>query len=170
MIVAACSLMNRLTLIKPVLVWSTESLGFAYGILLADCFELFKRWSGRRWVKKSVSLFILGCITGVAYLKFKPIDFWGDYCLKIFLCIILLLLILQLTRKVRIGNRLIKFLGSISYEVYLLHGTMFYVVMSIEAVSDSGVFIWMAISLIILSASIVSWLSDKLFHLIYYDL
>lgn len=165
LIVIACSLIDRLTSLKLTLVWPTESLGFAYGIILADCYEMFKEWSSRNWAKKSIFLFVFGTVIGVAYLKFKPIAFWGDYCLKIFLGIVLLLLILQLTRKFRFGNRMNKFLGSISYEIYLLHGTIYSIVLSIKAAEHSGIFIWLTVILVILAAAFISWLSRQILAL-----
>lgn len=162
LIVVTCSLIDRLTSVKLTLIWPTESLGFAYGVLLADCFELFKKWSAKQWGLKSIFLFLMGAVTGVAYLKLKPIDFWGDYCLKIFLGIVLLLLILQLTRKFNIGNKMSQFLGSISYEVYLLHGTIFSAVLNIGLANNSGIFIWLAVVFVILAAAFISWLSGQI--------
>lgn len=162
LIVIACSLIDRLTSIKLTLVWPTESLGFAYGIILADCFDIFKKWSSINWAKKSIFMFVFGTVTGVAYLKFKPVAFWGDYCLKFFLGIVLLLLILQLTRKFSIGNCMSKFLGSISYEIYLLHGTIYSIVLSTKAAEHSGIFIWLTVILVILAAALISLLTRQL--------
>lgn len=126
LVVIAYSLICQLSSQRITWGRAPESLGFVYGILAANCIDQLKEWTGSpQWVKKSVLLFLLGGITGVAYLKFKPVEFFGSYCLKVALGVVLLLLILQLTRRMRIGNKVMAFLGGISYEVYLLHGAVF---------------------------------------------
>ena len=114
LVVVSCSLIDRLTPLKLTLIWPTESLGFAYGIILFHYLDRLKKWSGEGWLAKSGYLILLGGITGSAYLKFKTVEFWGDYCLKIFLGIVLLTLMLHLTVRMIIGNKVNIFLGEIS--------------------------------------------------------
>lgn len=153
------SLIDRLTPLKLTFIWPTESVGFAYGIILADCAEWMKAWSGRRWLKKSFLFLLVGGITGSAYLKFKSAEFLGDYCLKIFLGFVLLVLMLQLIRRIKIGNKALAFLGSISYEVYLLHGAVFTFLAGVSGIENSGVFIWSAVIITVVIAAIVKMVS-----------
>lgn len=145
-------MIDRLTPLKLTLIWPTESIGFAYGIILADCVEWMKVWSDRGWLKKSIWLFLIGGIAGSAYLKLKSAGFLGDYCLKIFLGFVLLILILHLIRKMKIGNQALAFLGSISYEVYLLHGVVFAFLTGATGIENSGVFIWGALIITVVTA------------------
>lgn len=155
LVVISFSLIDRLTPLKITLIWPTESVGFAYGILLADCAPWLKKKMADQWMKKSVLLFLLGGVTGVAYLKFKTVAFLGDYCLKIFLGFVLLMLILQLLRKIEIGNKVLAFLGGISYEVYLLHGPLFLLVGKAAGIENSGLFIWTIMILTVVLAVVV---------------
>ena len=68
------SLVNQLAPIKLML-WPAESVGFIYGIILANCLEQFKRWTEVKWINKSIMLTILGGVLGIVYLKFKPVEF-----------------------------------------------------------------------------------------------
>ena len=78
---------------------------------------------------------------GVSYLKFKTIPFFGDYTLKIILGLAITLFILAINVRVNIGNKISYFLGSISYEVYLLHGIVFGIVDAMIPGLESGMFI-----------------------------
>lgn len=160
LVILSFSLIDRLTPIKMTLLWPTESMGFIYGILLADFIEVLKVWTNCRWKLKSIIFFASGGILGVLYLKFKTINFFGDYCLKILLGIVLLTLILQLIRRITIGNRALAFLGNISYEVYLLHGTAFMFLAEVSGIKRSGLFIWGALITTIIIAAAVKKISD----------
>ena len=104
-------------------------------------------------------IFLLGGITGVAYVKYKPVKFMGDYCLKIFLGFLLLMLILQLIRRIKIGNKVLAFLGSILYDVYLLHGIVFTIRVGVVRIDNSGAFVWSAVIITIIFAVIVKKIS-----------
>lgn len=162
LVVVFFSLIDRMTPLKITLIWPTESIGFAYGIILADCVDWMKKWSDRQWGKKNVLFFLLGGIIGVAYCKFKQVEMLGDYCLKVFLGFVLLMLILQLMRKVKIGNKVLAFLGSISYEIYLLHGTVFTFLAEVTVIENSGVFIWCAVIVTIVFSVIVKKISEPI--------
>ena len=155
LVVVSCSLIDRLTPLKLTLIWPTESLGFAYGIILFHYLDRLKKWSGEGWLAKSGYLILLGGITGSAYLKFKTVEFWGDYCLKIFLGIVLLTLMLHLTVRIIIGNKVNIFLGEISYEMFLLHGVIFGIVEYCFKKSSSGVFVWLSVIITIAFASVI---------------
>lgn len=121
--------------------WPTETMGFVYGILLASQKERFNQFALKKWWIKALGAFVLSAVTGVAYLKFKEIPLAGDYLLKILLGIAILLLIFIFNAKVSIGNPVSRFLGSISYEVYLFHSVAFIVLDGISVKLSSGVYI-----------------------------
>lgn len=165
--VILCSLTDRLTEFKLTLIWPTESWGFAYGILLACFMPRIKMWMQDRWSIKAILLLVLSGIAGLAYLKFKPVAFYGDYCLKIILGIVLTVFILILTARFQIGNLVSRFLGEISYEVYLLHGVCFTILQNTGIEWNSGVFIWFAIALTIGLAVIVRAVSSRIVNGLY---
>ena len=143
----------------PCMGWAPESLGFMYGILLAVFYERIKLWTEKHWMFKCAVMIILGGIVGISYLKFKSVEFYGSYCLKVLLGAILILLILQIIRKVTIGNKVLAFLGSISYDVYLLHRIVFEITAYILSGTNSGLFIWTSVVLTVLLAVLVKMAS-----------
>jgi len=161
LIVVACSLIDRLTDIKITSIWIVEPLGFAYGIVAAKYGNQIKNWLNEKWLAKCICLMIASGILGIAYLKFKPVVFWGDYVLKIVLGIAITLFIFTLIGKFKVGNKINGFLGSISYEVYLLHGSAFSIAMML-GISDSGAFVCSAIIITILVSACLKKLCTQL--------
>lgn len=80
-------------------------------------------------------------LIGFLYLKCKGVPFFGDYLLKILLGMALVMLMLVVDSLLSLGSRLNAILGSISYEVYLVHGTVFSLVSEIAGGLSSGPFI-----------------------------
>lgn len=149
-----CRLINR-----DLPLWFVESYGFIYGIVLYDLIDKFKEWSDGKWAIKTGLLFLISLIFGVLYIKFKPVEFWGDYCLRIVLGLSLTLLILMVIRRFKIGNVALMFLGTISYEVYLLHGVAFGLMAFIYPNSSSGIFIIVSIMVTLVVSVIINKLS-----------
>ena len=141
-----CSLIDYFTDFKITLIWIVEPLGFAYGIIAASYSEKFRKWVLEKNIVKSIALLILSLLFGLAYLKFKPIPFWGDYVLKVVLGIFITTYIFTLIGKVKIGNKINTFLSSVSYEVYLLHHAVFALVGAVDYVGlNSGLYILVAV-------------------------
>lgn len=155
-IIVAFSLIDRLTPFKITLIWPAESWGFAYGILLANCFSWYKQFSNKQWMKKSLLFVIMSGLFGILYLKLKEFPFIGDYCLKIILGAVLLVLLLQITRKVSIGNKALGCLGGISFEIYLIHGSVFWMFKRFGIIDDSGCYILTCMIISIFSAAIIN--------------
>lgn len=164
--VVLMSLFDRLTPVKLTFIWPTESVGFAYGILLANAYEKFKGWSNKNWHTKTLFLVLSSGLLGVAYLKYKQVDFLGDYCLKIVLGISLLLLILLIIRRFTFQNRVLTFVGGISYEVFLMHAPVLTILQSTGWVQNSGVFIWIVILTSIFLSAIVNRIAASILHVI----
>ncbi len=155
--VLCCSMVDRLTDIKITLIWIVEPLGFAYGIIAATYTDSIKAFMKNRWITKTVALAILATMLGGAYLRYKPIYFWGDYVLKIFLGLAILAFMYTLLYRFKAGNRINSFLGNISYEVYLLHGAVYALLMRIGFPTNSGMFIFGALIITV----VVSWMINK---------
>lgn len=145
--------------------WEIERLGFAYGILLVTHYKRINEWIHKKWVLKSVVLMLASGILGVAYLKFKPVEFYGDYLLKILLGIVLTAFVIEITSRFRVGNKVNGLLGSISYEVYLLHEIVFAVVMLVMPRIDSGAFIVGSIVITVFVGYGLKKLSEVLMHI-----
>lgn len=108
-VVMLISLICRL-ISRDLPLWFVESYGFIYGIVLYDIIDTFKEWSDKKWAIKTGLIFLISLILGVLYIRFKPIDFWGDYCLRIVLGLSLTLLVLMVIRRFKIGNVALRFL------------------------------------------------------------
>lgn len=109
------------------------------------------------WTQRCFAYCLVAGVLGIGYLKYKTIPFFGDYILKIALGVAIICFILVLNVKVKFGNRVSAFLGSISYEVYLIHGIAFGLVSWMLPDSESGVFIAFSI-IVTVVLSVVHWL------------
>lgn len=141
--------------------WPTEIYGFIWGILLAN---MKGRITGKISTKSWAGLCCICCIAagilGVLYLKYKPIIFWGNYLLKICLGLAIIVLILCLNLKIRIGNQINLFLGRISYEVYLSHVTVMKCIVKIRPGLQSGQFIVASILGTLVLAAVIHEISS----------
>lgn len=146
--------------------WVTEIYGFIWGILLANHKSFFERKALIFWKRKVIGLFFLSGIVGVLYIKYKHLFFVGNYLIKIALGFIILLFILQLVTRIQVGNSVANFIGKISYEVYLIHSIIFYIIESLIPHIESGEFIVIAIICTIVMAFIVNAISKKCFTLL----
>jgi len=102
--------------------WYYESLGFAYGILLAQFQDKLVLLAKDKYFLKISTLAVCSCICGILYLKFKTIYFYGEYVLKCLLGIVIIMFVIMLVTRFRLGNKLSVQLGKISFEVFLYHG------------------------------------------------
>lgn len=143
-------------------VWPTESYGFIYGILLAIYIKNFEAFALKNWWFKVVLLCSVALIFGLVYLKFKYIIFFGDYIIKILLCLFITAFILLLNAKISIGNPISRFLGDISYEIYLFHGIVFTIVDATFTGLNSGIYILLSIMITV----ILSWFANRLSYIL----
>lgn len=142
--------------------WCPEVFGFAWGVLLAKKKGYFVKWMQRHWALKCVAFFMIAGVLGIAYLKFKPVIFWGDYFLKVLLGAAIIIFMLALNTRIEIGNKISWFLGGVSYEIYLLHGTVFAMISYFVPGMESGIFILASMVVTIGVSSITHRLSNEI--------
>ena len=91
---------------------------------------------------KIVVLTLISGILGICYLKYKEVWFYGEFILKVALGLAIILWLFICAYQLRISNAVTRFLGDISFEIYLSHyyimGTIAYFMPGL----DSGLFIW----------------------------
>lgn len=133
-----------------------------WGIIFSHIKKWFAEWMGKNWLPKCMTFCMFAGITGVAYLKFKPVAFFGDYLLKILLGVLIITFMLAVNSRIAIGNKVSLFLGSISYEVYLLHHTVFGFISFMMPRVSSGAFIGLSIFLTVLIATVISRVNMKI--------
>ena len=164
LLVLACSLIDRFTEFKITFGWIVEPLGFAYGIIAAVYADKIKRWIGEKWLIKSIVLVIVSGVLGIAYLKFKTISVFGDYILKIVLGISITAFVFEAIAKLKVGNAVNRFLGSISYEVYILHRAVFVLIALVVPKANSGIFIFASVLISIGLAYLLNRLTKIILH------
>lgn len=141
LLVVIFSLIDYMTDIKITSRWVVEPLGFAYGIIAASFSVNIRKWLKEKWIEKCVILMMVSITLGIAFLILKPVHFFGDYLLKIVLGIAITAFMFEVIAKLKVGNRINSFLGSISYEIYLLHHGVFAFLTVIGLDIDSGIFV-----------------------------
>lgn len=145
--------------------WCTEVFGFVWGVMLFKFKDSFVRWMQSKWFAKCLILCMIAGLLGISYLKLKPVVFYGDYLLKILLGISITVFMLAVNTHLSIGNRVSNFLGSISYEVYMLHGTVFGLVNFIMPSIESGLFILFSIIITVALSKLIQIFSKRLLNL-----
>lgn len=140
--------------------WQVESIGLILGILIYYIAPRLKN-------NKNELLFltlISSVILGILYIKCKNLYMIGTWCLKTLLSISLVLLLTFMLNRIKIGNKMLQYIGSISYEIYLLHTTCMTIIYDIRL--PSGLWIILAILLTIFIASLVKFIDSKIIKFI----
>lgn len=138
-----------------------ERWGLVWGLLLFLALPRIKQWVNPK-AGRIIIYTIVGLILGVAYLKFKPVYFWGEYFLKVVLGASLILLVFTLSSKRTFGNKAVNYLGNISYEVYLSHGFIMGVLNRFSPEMSSGVFILSTVILTIIFSVFIQAMAKPL--------
>lgn len=139
--------------------WCYERYGLIWGIILYRFAPHIKKWlTGHRGTKLILFL-VLSMMLGLAYLKYKTVFFYGEYMLKIILGFIIIVFMLLVTIGREYSNRIIIYLGAISYEVYLIHGFVIGSLQSLAPELSSGKFILLTYIFTVIFADIVHRLS-----------
>ena len=155
------SLVERLTG-KLAMGWEVERLGFAYGLLLSTHYNKYNDWIHKRWMLKSIIMMLASGILGILYLRFKSVEFYGDYLLRILLGVVIIAFMIEIISRFRVGNKVNAFLGTISYEVYLLHEIVFMLIISIVPKLNSGLFTVGAVVITLFMGNILKKISETL--------
>lgn len=124
--------------------WCYERWGLVWGILLF-CFMTRVKALVKPTVWKVLLWGILSLVLGIAYLRFKPVFFYGEYLLKIVLGFVIITFLFTVSSQRKFGNKVINHLGDISYEVYLSHGFIMHLLSSIFPQLPSGLFILLTV-------------------------
>ena len=154
-VVAAFSFTVYLVGDNPLFAWPVETFGFMYGVLLALYKDKLQCMASHRWLLKCSAIGVAALVLGVAYLKFKSVPLAGDYICKLVLGAAILLLLLFLNTKLSMGNPVSRFLGSVSYEVYLIHDVVFIALAAVPMAINSGVFVLLSVVLTVLLSYLV---------------
>lgn len=141
--------------------WCYERIGLVWGLLLFRYFPSFMVWLGRSERLKKALFLVASLLLGVLYLKYKELYFWGGYLVKIALGVALLVCLSLWSRRVNFNNKILLFLGGISYEIYLLHAVVMEMLKDHVNVS-SGVFILITVVITIVLAYVINLIAAPL--------
>lgn len=154
-------LKNESNAISAQLGWCYERFGLIWGLFLYSFFPNYLKWLNNKRNQKSVCFFLLSTLLGILYLKFKTEWFWGEYILKIVLGLSLIILLFLLSQRRIFYNQISKFLGDISYEIYLSHGFIMGIIEYFSPNINSGLFLISSIVLTILFSYFVHTIGKK---------
>ncbi len=139
--------------------WPTELYGCIFGLLMALYQKEFQAFAQKKfWLKAGLGL-ALCVLLGLGYLKGKAIFFAGDYLLKILLGAAILGLIFVVNTGFSLGNPISRFLGSISYEIYLSHSVLFILLEALPVRLPSGLYILCVLGLTVPLSFGIHWFS-----------
>jgi peptidoglycan/LPS O-acetylase OafA/YrhL len=147
--------------------WDVESLGFAYGIAAFSMRNQLTARTSKGSLLNLIFAILFSLLLGILYLKFKSIDVLGKYFLRLFLGMAIIMVIFLISYKFRFGNFASRFLGKISYEVFLLHGLAMSLINTIiihvhfRPIS-SGAYIAFAISAALILSTVVNLIDSNL--------
>ena len=147
--------------IVTVTTWAPECYGFIWGIILADFRGYFVDKFKDKWLIKNFISMLIAAILGVLYLKFKYIPLAGDYLLKIVLGLSILVFMLAMNVRIELGNKINHFLGRISFEVYMVHSSVFIILERMFRWNSSGVYILISMLVSLVIGSLIHVVTKK---------
>lgn len=106
--------------------WYGSSLGFIIGIYLADHINELK--SKKNKIIPIVIFAFSSCFFEYIYAQNKDNLVFGNLIIRNLLCVSILCFILLVTKWIKVQNPILKFLGTISYEVFLIHSCIIEIV------------------------------------------
>lgn len=127
--------------------WYGSVLAFDLGIILAD-------YKGKTECvlekKRSVVLAVIAFVVfSLAYRYTKDYVFLGWFVCRNLLCLSAMLLFWVITYRIKIGNRFLSFMGKYSYEFFLIHLSVIYLIKRFDIASGFKIFLTYIVSLVL---------------------
>lgn len=158
LVVLLYSLLGCIPFLNNIFRWNVEILGFVFGIYLYNNRNIVK--SNKKNIFFAI---IISIIISLFYIKLKNIPFLGNYILRIVLTFALNYVSFQLIKEFRYGNKINNFIGTISFETYLCHPGLIFIIKELFPNMNSGMFIVVIIAISILFSFITHTLFQKTF-------
>lgn len=135
--------------------WYKTILAFWMGMIFyySDWYKM----SSRKFLQFVTSVSFL--IVGLVALKFLPLHIDTSYILFAVFPLLFAIIISRVNVQKIVSNGLFKFLSSISYEIYLTHGIVIFLLKEISFVNNGIVVIALTFSLTIILAKMVNFLA-----------
>jgi peptidoglycan/LPS O-acetylase OafA/YrhL len=154
--------------ITGLLKWPTQVLGFAYGAILAYGLPRVKALFTQKYWLKIVATSVFACLLTVVYVLGKQnIPGVLRIIFQNLMVAFIILWVFLVTFRLQIGNSISRYLGRISYDVFLYHGIVerwlpALAKTPLKAVLNSDVFILLMVAFSIAIASITYYFNEKL--------
>lgn len=142
--------------------WPYERMGLVWGILLYKYRVQIQSFFELRRIAKIGMLLFLSISLGMCYLSFKHHVFWGEYLLKIILGFVILFLALVATYGLTFKSAFCRLIGNISFEIYLVHGSVLGTIRSLCGDLSSGCFIFLTVLSTIVLAFILNTIAKPI--------
>ena len=139
--------------------WYVECLGFAFGIIIFNCISQINKLCEKNYFINIIIFFITSCIFGILYISMKNVQVIS-YFLRIILGISIISLLIVLLKRIKIYNRILDFLGRISYEVYLLHPIIIELLNNLNV--KSGTYILIVIGITVICSYLLNLVDSKI--------
>ena len=146
--------------------WCYERYGLVWGLLLYRFFPQALNWFNAQRFVKILVFSLLSILLGLLYLKFKNDWFYGEYLLKVLLGISIITFLFLISQKRTFGNRVGRFLGDISFEIYLSHGLIMGVLAYFFPSFKSGTFLILSVIMTIFFSCLVHEIAKRLVALL----
>ena len=146
--------------------WCYERYGLVWGLLLYRFFPRALNWFNAQRLVKIIAFSFLSALLGILYLKFKTDWFYGEYLLKVLLGISIITLLFLVSQKRIFGNRVGRFLGDISFEIYLSHGLIMGILAYFCPSLRSGTFLILSVVMTVLFSWLVHEIAKRLVSLL----
>lgn len=131
--------------------WYGSNLCFPLGIFVANNMEVFEKWNKKKGKLKTLVLVLLLFISIVLFYILPEHSIVGSLLGRNLAAVCFTLLVINVLSKLQIGNKLTKFLGDISFEVYLIHPLVISCLhSSIIYIKNDLIYAWLVIALSVL--------------------
>lgn len=102
--------------------WYGSVIPFWIGIFIADNINKIKSKHVEK--KYIIVIAMISLVLEVLYQTFKENIFWGSLITRNMLCITIVIFFLLVTMWLKVDNKITQFIGTISYEFFLVHFTI----------------------------------------------
>ncbi len=155
------SLVTYFTGGKGISGWPTEMWGCLYGMFLAFNKEKVKNLLSQKFFVLMPIFLVTAGAAGLLYLKYKYIFFFGEYLLKVVLGLLITMVVFTYNSRFKIGNSVNRFLGNISYEIYLVHALSFLIIEYFAPEIESGLFILLSIVITVVISVVINKITNS---------
>ena len=107
----------------------------------------------------------MSLIFGLLYIKYKDLYILGTWFIRTALGITIISFMTIILNKIEIKNKILKGIGNISYEVYLLHGVIMKIIPKTIGLV-SGQYIILVFILTFISAALLKFVDTKIINFI----